>query len=901
MELSATTQQNSIARSEQYPLHKDYTALLNLAYERIAAYSGELWTNYNDSDPGITILQNLCYALTELGSKADTPIADILSSQGDRINYEDHFHTPLEILPINPVTKKDFCKTILNEITEIKQVYLSVNGTFLNGLVIRPYLELKPESISPGKPDQELEKAISKRVNQLLVQRSNLGQLFDTSKILSSVRLCFQGEIALEKNVTVEKVMAGIIFAINNLLSPYPVYKNYNQLAEQGRALPQLLEGPYLSGGYIEDDNIHSKRTSITLQEISATMLSLQGIERILLNNISLTEKDIASNRIEYGFETAPFVDADSFLSATILVANKPITAINRDKVQFYLQQLIPRPNECDLNEILPQGEYRNLRDYYSIQNSFPSVYRLIGKPPVNTAHQAKIKQLKAYLLLMEQYMADYVAQLSKVHQLFSFQSGRTSTELTSRTYFTQPLYQAPGIDGILHGVKGYASRLAATPSLTDWKAYQQDENNPYAQQLQGTASADADLSRKLRVLEHLLARCGKQFSHQPLQSINPRYGNDPIAEIEYLKQTLKKLPLLSSNRSRSYFKQNTFSSLACGLERNLENELDLRSYYVGVAECIQQSFLEKEGIEVYYYNSVGTRQIIFPPNASQVESEKIDQRKNRIEVIWNNLPLISFAQTQPPDSTEKLWNLLQVHTQLLTDLTKAYYGCVMIDCSRLMSFLRYNWILQGKEGKQLYQSEDVSLRNLVTMMSHLGDVTPLEIKSLNQNRGFEVGMTIASGAWAGFCLTDTHENALEIKMQLDNYRKGQSPGILSFSISKPGLIKKTYPIELIASKVVAFFPEWLSIFQQSHYRNLVFQTLIEFAPVSVIVDARSVSLDDMKKVMALYSNWMVILGKQYDGKELSLEDRIQSDQIAMELVDFIAETATNTIIPTTK
>lgn len=901
MELTTSTPQNAIARAEQYPFHQDYAALLKFAYGRIASYSGDVWTNYNDSDPGITILQNLCYALTELGSKADTPIADILSGPEDRIPYTDHFHTPLEILPVNPVTKKDFCKVILNDISEIKQVYLLVSSAFMNGLIIRPYFELKPEYLSEDKDDQELQKAIGKRVNQLLVQRSNLGQLFDAPKMLSAIRLCIQGEITFEKNANIEKGVAEIIFAINNLLSPYPVYKSYNQLAEQGRALPQLLEGPYLSGGYIEDDCIQPKRATITMQEISAAVLSLEGIERVLLKSISLTGNDTESHRIEYAFETAPFVDIASFLNAAILVANKSITSINSDKVQFYLQQLIPRPIESDLNEFLPHGEHRNLGDYYSIQNSFPSVYRLIGKPPVNAAHQGKIKQLKAYLLLMEQYMADYVAQLSNTHQLFSFQSGRTSTELTSRTYFTQPLYQVPSADGVLHGVKGYASRYASAPFLTDWNAYQQDTNNPYVQTLLNAALTDSDVSRKLRVLEHLLARCGKQFSHQPLQAINPRYGNDPIAEMEYLKQTLKNQPFLSSNRARSYFKQKTLGHLACGLEQNLDNELGLRSYYDGVADCIQQSFQKKEGIEIYFYDSLGTQQIIFPPKAKAVESKMQAERSNSIEVIWNKLSLISFAQSQPPASTEELWSLLQKYTQSLEDLADPYYGCVMMDASRLMSFLKYNWILQGKDSKLLYRSEEVSLRNLVTMMSSLSDVAPLEIKSLNEDRGFEVGLMIASGTWARLCLADTQDKALEIKLQLDNYRMGQSPEILSFSISNFGTSNKSYPIEIIASKVIAFFPEWLSIFQQTHYCKLVFEKLMELTPVSVVADARAIPMKDMERVLKLYESWLKALEKQYDGKDSSLSELIQADQIAMELVDFISETVTRSIIPKTK
>jgi hypothetical protein len=171
----------------------------------------------------------------------------------------------------------------------------------------------------------------------------------------------------------------------------------------------------------------------------------------------------------------------------------------------------------------------------------------------------------------------------------------------------------------------------------------------------------------------------------------------------------------------------------------------------------------------------------------------------------------------------------------------------------------------------------------------------------LNQGRGVEVGMIVDSGTWARFCQTDTQDKALEIKMQLDSYRKGQSPGILSFSISNPGTINKSYPIEIIAGKVIVFFPKWLSIFQQPQFNKLVFKTLIEFAPVSVVADARLLSIDDMRKVMMLYSNWLLILEKQYDGKELSRNERIHADQIAIELVDFIAESSANIIIPIAK
>jgi hypothetical protein len=95
----------------------------------------------------------------------------------------------------------------------------------------------------------------------------------------------------------------------------------------------------------------------------------------------------------------------------------------------------------------LPQGKYRNIHHYYSIQHQFPSVYGL-GKGGGRDAllenitpttqsqdvHQARIRQLKAYLLFFEQPLTDYLAQLAHVGDLFSLNTG------LHHSYFYQPL-----------------------------------------------------------------------------------------------------------------------------------------------------------------------------------------------------------------------------------------------------------------------------------------------------------------------------------------------------------------------------------------------------------------------------------------------------------------------------
>src|SRR6266404_3577130 len=71
------------------------------------------WTDYNVHDPGITILEALCYAITDLGYRIGWDIADILSPQTAPLDPlppypKQAFFTARDILTVNPTTSADF-------------------------------------------------------------------------------------------------------------------------------------------------------------------------------------------------------------------------------------------------------------------------------------------------------------------------------------------------------------------------------------------------------------------------------------------------------------------------------------------------------------------------------------------------------------------------------------------------------------------------------------------------------------------------------------------------------------------------------------------------------------------------------------------------------------------------
>ncbi|HYE53171.1 MAG TPA: hypothetical protein VEB20_26485, partial [Azospirillaceae bacterium] len=55
-----------------------YEALRTEAIRMVQRMSGDIWTDYNYSDPGVTIVEQLCYALTELSYRAGYSVPDIM-------------------------------------------------------------------------------------------------------------------------------------------------------------------------------------------------------------------------------------------------------------------------------------------------------------------------------------------------------------------------------------------------------------------------------------------------------------------------------------------------------------------------------------------------------------------------------------------------------------------------------------------------------------------------------------------------------------------------------------------------------------------------------------------------------------------------------------------------------
>ncbi len=104
----------SIPKSFKPVASQDYELLRSEGLKLIENLSSVIWTDYNAHDPGITILEALCYAITELGYRSGFDMTDFLHNENGSLVSGQTIYTAKEILTINPVTINDYRKLLVD-------------------------------------------------------------------------------------------------------------------------------------------------------------------------------------------------------------------------------------------------------------------------------------------------------------------------------------------------------------------------------------------------------------------------------------------------------------------------------------------------------------------------------------------------------------------------------------------------------------------------------------------------------------------------------------------------------------------------------------------------------------------------------------------------------------------
>ena len=82
-----------IPRTGTDPDGLDFATLRKEGISRIQDLCGEVWTDYNLHDPGVTILEQLCYGLTDLSYRSGFAVEDYLTNEKNTIDYQSYTKT----------------------------------------------------------------------------------------------------------------------------------------------------------------------------------------------------------------------------------------------------------------------------------------------------------------------------------------------------------------------------------------------------------------------------------------------------------------------------------------------------------------------------------------------------------------------------------------------------------------------------------------------------------------------------------------------------------------------------------------------------------------------------------------------------------------------------------------
>ncbi len=392
---------------------------------------------------------------------------------------------------------------------------------------------------------------IVKAVRETLMANRNLCEDFYQINALKVEEILLCGDFVLSTDADIEEVEAQIYFAVRNFLSPTVYFYSLEEMYAKGYRTEEIFEGPLLKHGFIDDQELDASgiRSSIHVSDLISIIMDIPGVEAVRnlqIANIPLNNTDgITSQSVKWCLHLAfdkNYIPRLSINKSNLTFLKEEIPyQSNREEVDALLEALIAaeRPQKLyntPLNIPVPQGKFRDLSDYQSIQEDFPLLYGVgtEGLPAgVSEQLKAQTKQLKGFLLIFDQLFADYLSQLANIGSLFSMngERGTNGEFIINKSYFTQSLEQiVPGIEDLLT-----------------------DQAN-YAEDLQDMAEGENGFNeRRNRFLNHLMARFGEQFTDYALLVYKLTGKKTPEELLVDKLNFLNQYPAISSGRFKAF------------------------------------------------------------------------------------------------------------------------------------------------------------------------------------------------------------------------------------------------------------------------------------------------------------------------------------------------------------
>jgi hypothetical protein len=445
----------TLSRAAPHDVGLDYVALLTEGTALVQVLSGEEWTNYNFSDPGVTILEQLCYALTELSYRADMTVGELLGApETGLVALPRQGLYPAEaIMPVNPVTLDDLRRLVIDRVAEVGNAwFMPLEPGETDGVSGLYRLALLVPALDPGCDDEGPDPAAVRRdALDCYTAHRALCEDVQSAVVLRPLRIRVRAEVQLDDPSDPDTVLADLQFRLGLTLAPEPKRSSLDEQLKQGRTTAEIFNGPLMTRGFIDEDELGRLPSRVRVDDLLEVMAATPGVLSVDARRLSVHVAGIDRN----------FVPGDEIeVPQGCILWLETGRRADDEAIRLMHGTAVCRPHPARVDRLLarawskqratydlaaqyakhyppPAGNGADLAAYSSVQNQFPNVYGIgaYGLPPdAGPARQAQAKQLKGYLMVFDQLMADFFAQLAFVRDLFSIEAGG------DKTYATQSL-----------------------------------------------------------------------------------------------------------------------------------------------------------------------------------------------------------------------------------------------------------------------------------------------------------------------------------------------------------------------------------------------------------------------------------------------------------------------------
>lgn len=609
----------TVRKPEVLPLGLDPKPLFQLGLRQVRAYARALWTDHNIHDPGITTLELLCYALTDVAYRACHPVEDLLALPADNAAaMAGHFFSARRALPNAPVTELDYRRLML-DIDGVRNAWLyHVEPLYFADAIEGKLLHQRPDL--PGVREVRLrglhgalleyvdgatpaERArIEGEVMQALMANRCLCEDFVAVAAVQPQDFLLCAEIELEPNADPLEAHAAILLVVQRYLAPgVRRYTRDEMLARtkpDGTRYtdPEIFEGPAPRRGFIDTAELAAAelRATIRLSDVISEIMDVPGVRAvrdIVIRPADMPEGVPVESKWEVGVLPGRRARLDPAASRLVLYKGSMPLPRHPNAVARYQalkaeddRQYAPRPSG---ERPIPLGRFRDAGDYESVQKHFPAVYGIgdAGLPAGASAErEAQARQLKGWLLFFDQLLANDCAQLAAVRELFSLDTD------PDHSYFSQPvdelreLYPPPAAaEAAAEAGEGEAARNA-------WRLRIQAALDALAE------DRPAMLARRNRFLDHLMARFAERLQDY-LEIQAALFGATPAAAVHAKCAFLAQYPELGARRGLGFDYTREAADNVSGLEKRL-------AHLLGFGTLAYDIYPERDadGIEEYRF-----------------------------------------------------------------------------------------------------------------------------------------------------------------------------------------------------------------------------------------------------------------------------------------------------------